>query len=110
MNLKRMLALIAVVAVFVVGIALLLNRQESQNPPLWVGREETEETWKPQKEKMVFDKLSDVTVSSAQEVESVIPVKASFDLHFENEVSQEYVENTFSMKPSAEFDVVQVNP
>ncbi len=60
-------------------------------------------------EKIVFDKQSEVEVSSSQEVDSKIPVKACFDLKFQKDVTEEYVANTFSLKPKAEYEITKIN-
>ncbi len=64
---------------------------------------------KPYKEKVVYDKLSDVKVTSSDEKDSIIPVSASFDLNFDEDVTDEYVENTFSLKPYKELEVTKIN-
>lgn len=61
-------------------------------------------------EKVVFERMSNVTVSSAQEVNNVISTKASFDLNFDEDVTKEYVENTFSIKPTKKLEVEEFSP
>lgn len=60
-------------------------------------------------EKIVYDKLSEVQITSNQEVNNVIPVTASFDLRFDEDVTEEYVKNTFSIKPYKDLEITKVN-
>ncbi len=61
------------------------------------------------KEKIVYDKLAEANVTSSEEVNNVIPASASFDITFDNDVTKEYVENTFSIKPAKKTEVVELN-
>ena len=62
------------------------------------------------KEKIAFSKMAEVEVTSPEENNSVIPTNASFDLKFSEDVSQEYVENVFEIKPQINFTVSKVSP
>ena len=63
-----------------------------------------------QTEKIAFDKMANATVTSKQESENTIPANAEFDLQFDNDVTKEYVINTFSIKPYKEIGVTEVTP
>ena len=61
-----------------------------------------------QKPRIVFDKMSNASISSKDEKDSVIPTNASFDITFDEDVTDEYVENTFSLKPYKELEVTKI--
>ena len=46
------------------------------------------ETMSFKNEKLAFEKATNVTISSPEEVNSFIPTNASFDLNFDDEVSE----------------------
>ena len=60
-------------------------------------------------EKEVFDKICDVKIVSSDEVDSKIPIKTTFDLKFDKDVTDEYVYNTFSLKPRTEIEITKVD-
>ena len=62
------------------------------------------------KEKIVFGKLSEAKITCREEKNNTIPKDANFDIEFDDEVTQEYVENTFSIKPYKNVTVVQNSP
>lgn len=63
----------------------------------------------PVKEIIVMDKMANAEVTSSFEKDNVIPTSASFDVKFDADVTDEYVENTFSIKPYRELEVTKVN-
>ncbi len=69
-----------------------------------------EEAYMSNKEKIVFGKMADATVVSKQESNNIIPVNASFELTFDKDVTKEYVENVFGIKPKIDFQVEEVTP
>jgi len=68
-----------------------------------------EASYSTTEEKVVYDKLSEVDITSPDEKDSLIPANATFNLKFTNDVSKEYVENTFSIKPTKNFEVSKIN-
>ena len=61
-------------------------------------------------EKVVVDKMSNAHIVSKEEKDNIIPTNASFDVSFEEDVTKEYVENAFSIKPYKDLEVVEVTP
>ncbi len=53
-------------------------------------------------------RLSNAHVSSQDEKNSVIPTNATFDITFDNDVSLEYVQNAFSIKPKKNIEIEEV--
>ena len=109
MNIAKTFAIVSVIALAGTGF-VLWNHQKNVSGPIMENEVVAAEGYEPRKEKIVFDKLSEVTVSSSEEVNNIIPITASFDLHFDKDVSTEYVENTFSLKPYKDVDVIEMNP
>ena len=62
-----------------------------------------------QKEKIVFDKMSNALISCPEEKDNIIPTTASFNLDFEDDVTLEYVENAFSIKPYKDTEVTEID-
>ncbi|MBQ9280566.1 MAG: hypothetical protein IJ215_05970 [Clostridia bacterium] len=109
MKLAKTFALAGAIVLVGAGIGIMKHNQEV-NVPLYQGETVFAGSIETKKEKIVYDKLSEAKVSSANEVNNVIPITASFDLNFEEDVTKEYVENTFSIKPSKAFEVIEINP
>ena len=109
MNVAKTLAIVSVITLAGTGLALW-NHQSKTNMPVIEKEVVAVEGYEPRKERIVFDKMSEVTVSSSEEINNIIPVTASFDLHFEKDVTTEYVENAFRIKPYRELDVIEMNP
>ncbi|MBQ9266793.1 MAG: Ig-like domain-containing protein [Clostridia bacterium] len=107
MRFSKVLAVLGIGAILLTGCA---DTEISDNELVYDERVAFMDSVTPKKERIVFDKAAEAEVSASEETGSIIPVTASFSVRFDEEVTQEYVENTFSIKPYRELDVVQINP
>ncbi len=72
--------------------------------------EESSDSFEEFKEKIVFDKLANATVTSKDVQNDLIPANATFEIDFDKDVTKEYVENAFSIKPAERLEVTEYSP
>ena len=112
MNISKIITAIGAAVLIAATGVVLINKNNVKNvdkQPLSKGAMFVESVAYG-KEKIVFDKQANATVTSKDMVNDTIPSNASFEIDFDKDVSMEYVENTFSIKPAKKLEIVEYSP
>ena len=98
----------------VLGLAVLTGCSGADVPPDVSTTVDTqvyvEGSYLSKADRVAFDKMANAQVVSSQEVDNKIPSNATFEVTFDADVTKEYVENVFYLKPYKDVQVVEVTP
>ena len=114
MSISKLITTIGVTIIsLVTGVALIEKNNVEEVSSLDMSEDKmlvSEGSFVENKEKIVFDKLANATVTSKDASNDLIPSNATFEIDFDKDVSKEYVENAFSIKPFEKLEVTEYSP